>query len=132
MPARHFGPRHPSLTKTPASFQLRTGFSHTVTREALYKRQSDATLQSVHAVEPVQNGNDSVPHTGYAAPMVFEYKTNIVQLGEHFYFGHTDGIYKISDNGKKWELVIPAAKGKMFLLAAAGNVLYAIQTEHPC
>lgn len=92
----------------------------------------DATLQSIHGVNPVENGNDSARHTGAAVPVVFEYKTSIVQVGDNFYCGHTDGIYKISNNGKKWELVLPAAKGKMFLLAVSGSVLYAIQTDSHC
>lgn len=93
---------------------------------------TDAPLPSITASNPVQNPNDSAWHPKQAAPQVIEYKTTIIQVGDDFFCGHTDGIYKTSDKGKTWQLVLPAAKGKMFKLAVSGNVIYAIQMESHC
>jgi photosystem II stability/assembly factor-like uncharacterized protein len=60
------------------------------------------------------------------------YITTIIQVGENFFCGHTDGIYRSSDKGKTWKLVLPSVKGKMFKLSVSGNVIYAIQTESHC
>lgn len=86
---------------------------------------------------PVQAGNpaqgaDSSWHPNQAPLPVLEYKTSIIQVGEDFFCGHSDGIYKTSDKGKTWELVLPAANGKMFRLTVSGNVIYALQTEEHC
>ncbi len=78
------------------------------------------------------HGSDSIWHPTAAIPAVEEYKTSIIQVGEDFFCGHTNGIYKTSDKGKTWKLVLPAAKGKMFTLSVSGNVIYAIQTENHC
>ncbi|MET3884588.1 photosystem II stability/assembly factor-like uncharacterized protein [Chitinophagaceae bacterium OAS944] len=91
----------------------------------------DSPLQPINAGNSAQ-GNDSVWHPKEAAPTVFEYKTSIIQVGENFFCGHTDGVYMTSDKGKTWKLVLPAVKGKMFKLSVSGNVIYAIQMENHC
>ncbi|MBK5271658.1 MAG: exo-alpha-sialidase [Bacteroidia bacterium] len=92
----------------------------------------DSPLLPINAGHTVQNSNDSAWHPQQATPLVIEYKTSIIQVGDNFFCGHTDGIYKTSDKGKTWQLVLPAAKGKMFKLAVSGNVIYAIQMESHC
>ncbi|HPH86540.1 MAG TPA: hypothetical protein PLC48_13815 [Ferruginibacter sp.] len=93
---------------------------------------NDSPWRLIKTDNPVQNSTDSGWHPKEAAPPVQEYKTSLVQVGENFYCGHTDGVYKTSDKGKTWQLVLPAAKGKMFKLAVSGNVIYAIQMESHC
>ena len=92
----------------------------------------DAPLPPVTTSSPVQNSNDSAWHPKETAPQVIEYKTTLIQLGDNFFCGHTDGIYKTADKGKTWQLVLPATKGKMFKLAVSGKVIYAIQMESHC
>ena len=92
----------------------------------------DSPFQPFSAGNPVQNSTDSAWHPKEAVPEVLEYKTSIIQVGENFFCGHTDGIYRSSDKGKTWKLVLPAGKGKMFKLSVSGNVIFGIQIENHC
>lgn len=92
----------------------------------------DSSLPTFYAGNQPQVNTDSSWHPKEADPQAPEYKTSIIQVGEDFFCGHTDGIYKTSDRGKTWKLVLPAAKGKMFMLFVSGNVMYGIQTENHC
>ncbi|SFW68892.1 sialidase family protein [Chitinophaga sancti] len=91
----------------------------------------DSPMQPMLAGNPAQ-GSDSVWHPKETARPDEEYKTSIIQVGENFFCGHSDGVYMTSDNGKTWKLVLPAVKGKMFKLSVSGNVVYAIQMENHC
>jgi photosystem II stability/assembly factor-like uncharacterized protein len=92
----------------------------------------DSTWRPINLGNPAQGSADSSWHPKEAAPPAPEYKTSIIQVGENFFCGHTDGIYKSSDKGKTWKLVLPTEKGKMFILSVSGNVIYCIQTESHC
>lgn len=92
---------------------------------------TDSPLGPIPAGNPAQ-GTDSVWHPTEAATPEETYITSITQVGENFFCGHSDGIYKISDNGKTWKLVLPSVKGKMFRLCVSGNVIYAVQMENHC
>ena len=93
----------------------------------------DPILPPVNADLPAQGFSDSTWHpkdnTVLPAPT---YITTIIQVGENFFCGHTDGIYRSSDKGKTWKLVLPSLKGKMFKLSVSDNVIYAIQMENHC
>lgn len=91
----------------------------------------DSPWRPINAGNPAQ-GADSVWHPKEAALPAQEYKTSIIQVGENFFCGHSDGIYRTSDKGKTWKLVLPSVKGKMFKLSVSGNVIYAIQMENHC
>ncbi len=91
----------------------------------------DSPRRPINAGNPAQ-GADSVWHPKEAALPAQEYKTSIIQVGENFFCGHSDGIYRTSDKGKTWKLVLPSVKGKMFKLSVSGNVIYAIQMENHC
>ena len=91
----------------------------------------DSPWRTINAGNPEQ-GADSVWHPKEAALPAQEYKTSIIQVGENFFCGHSDGIYETSDKGKTWKLVLPSIKGKMFKLSVSGNVIYAIQMENHC
>jgi len=92
----------------------------------------NSPLRPIDAGNPAQGGNDSTWHAKEDAPPVPEYKTSIIQVGEKFYCGHTDGVYMTSDKGKTWKLVLPSEKGKMFNLFVSGKVIYALQTVNHC
>ncbi|MFZ4056485.1 MAG: WD40/YVTN/BNR-like repeat-containing protein [Ferruginibacter sp.] len=79
-----------------------------------------------------QGNVDSNWHAKEAPHPQLEYKTTIIQVGENFFCGHTNGIYRSSDKGKTWKLVRCAEEGKMFKLFVSGNVIYAIQTAAHC
>jgi hypothetical protein len=93
----------------------------------------DPILPPVNADLPAQSFSDSTWHPKDTTILtVPTYITTIIQVGENFFCGHTDGIYRSSDKGKTWKLVHPSVKGKMFILSVSGNVIYALQTESHC
>ena len=52
--------------------------------------------------------------------------SSIKQVGEYLLCGHPDGIYRSSDMGKTWKLLLPSVDNKVFNLSVSGNVIYAI------
>ena len=58
--------------------------------------------------------------------------SSIIQVGENFFCGHPDGIFRSSDKGKTWKLLLPSIKGKVFNLSVSGNVIYAIPRNGGC
>jgi photosystem II stability/assembly factor-like uncharacterized protein len=57
---------------------------------------------------------------------------SIIEVGENFFCGHPKGIYKSSDKGKTWKLLLPSIEGKVFNLFVSGNVIYAIPRNGGC
>ena len=51
---------------------------------------------------------------------------SIIEVGEYFFCGHPAGIFKSSDKGKTWKLLLPSVENKVFNLSVSGNVIYAI------
>ncbi|MEP7233234.1 MAG: hypothetical protein ABI691_23450 [Ginsengibacter sp.] len=91
----------------------------------------DSPWLPITAGNPAQSA-DSVWHPKEAAPPLPEYKTSIIQVGQNFFCGHSDGVYRSSDMGKTWKLLLRSKEGKMFKLFVSGNVIYAIQMENHC
>jgi photosystem II stability/assembly factor-like uncharacterized protein len=58
--------------------------------------------------------------------------TSIVQVGNYFFCGHPTGIFRSSDKGKTWKLILPSIKSKVFNLSVSGNVIYAIPRNVGC
>jgi photosystem II stability/assembly factor-like uncharacterized protein len=58
--------------------------------------------------------------------------SSIIQVGEYFFCGHPAGIYRSSDKGKTWKLLLPAVENKVFNLSVSGNVIYAIPSKGGC
>ncbi|MGL6268903.1 MAG: WD40/YVTN/BNR-like repeat-containing protein [Chitinophagaceae bacterium] len=58
--------------------------------------------------------------------------STIIQVGENFFCGHPNGIYRSSDKVKCWELLLPSVDGKVFNLSVSGNVIYAIPRNAGC
>jgi photosystem II stability/assembly factor-like uncharacterized protein len=93
----------------------------------------DPILPPVNANLPAQGFSDSTRHPRDTTILpVPSYITTIIQVGENFFCGHTDGIYRSSDKGKTWQRILCSVTGKMFILTVSGNVIYAIQTENHC
>ena len=57
---------------------------------------------------------------------------SIVQVGDDFFCGHPNGIFKSSDKGKTWQLMLPSMGNKVFNLSVSGNVIYAIPRSGGC
>ena len=58
--------------------------------------------------------------------------TSIIQVGENLFCTHRDGIFKSSDKGKTWKLLLPSVEDKVFNLFVSGNVIYAIPSKGGC
>ncbi|MBI5915315.1 MAG: exo-alpha-sialidase [Bacteroidetes bacterium] len=58
--------------------------------------------------------------------------SGIKQLGGYFFCGHPDGIFRSSDRGKTWELLLPSIGKKVFNLSVSGNVIYAVPRDGGC
>jgi photosystem II stability/assembly factor-like uncharacterized protein len=57
---------------------------------------------------------------------------SIIQVGEYFFCGHPSGIFRSSDKGKTWQLLLPSIENKVFNLSVSGNVIYAIPRNEGC
>ena len=57
---------------------------------------------------------------------------SITQVGEYYFCGHPAGIFRSSDKGKTWKLLLPSIEGKVFNLFVSGNVIYAIPVGGGC
>jgi len=60
------------------------------------------------------------------------FQTSITQVGENFFCTHRDGIFRSSDKGKTWKLLLPSIDDKGFGLFVSGNVIYAIRSKGGC
>lgn len=75
---------------------------------------------------------DSIFRTWNDRPRVQVFGTSITQVGENFFCTHPDGIFKSSDKGKTWKLLLPSVEDKVFNLFVSGNVFYAIPSKGGC
>ena len=57
---------------------------------------------------------------------------SIIEVGEYFFCGHPTGIFRSSDKGKTWKLLLPSIDDKVFNLFVSGNVIYAIPSKGGC
>jgi len=57
---------------------------------------------------------------------------SIIQVGEYFYCGHPNGIFRSSDKGKTWKLLLPSIDNKIFNLSVSGGVIYAMPRAVGC
>ena len=57
---------------------------------------------------------------------------SIIQVGENLFCGHPTGIFRSSDKGKTWELLLPSLEDKVFNLYVSDNVIYAIPRDGGC
>jgi photosystem II stability/assembly factor-like uncharacterized protein len=58
--------------------------------------------------------------------------SSITQVGNKFFCCHARGIFRSSDKGKTWKLLLPAAEGKILNIYGSGNVIYAISRKKGC
>jgi photosystem II stability/assembly factor-like uncharacterized protein len=54
---------------------------------------------------------------------------SIKQVGKYLICGRPDGIFRSSDMGKTWKLLLPSIKNMGFNLSVSGNVIYAIPNK---
>jgi len=57
------------------------------------------------------------------------YISSIKQVGEYLICSRPDGIFRSSDMGKTWKLLLSSVESKGFQLSVSGNVIYAIPNK---
>ncbi|CAG5019014.1 hypothetical protein DYBT9275_06130 [Dyadobacter sp. CECT 9275] len=60
------------------------------------------------------------------------YIASIKEVGGYMFCGHPAGIYRSSDKGKTWQLLLPSIEDKVFNLFVSGNAIYAIPRGGGC
>lgn len=58
--------------------------------------------------------------------------SSIKQVGNYFYCGHPDGIYRCVAGGNFWELLLPTIGEKVFNLTVSEGMLYAVLQDGGC
>lgn len=55
--------------------------------------------------------------------------SSIKQVGKYLICSRSDGIFRSSDMGKTWKLLLPSMENRGFNLSVSGNVIYAIPNK---
>ena len=55
--------------------------------------------------------------------------SSIKQVGKYLICGRSDGIFRSSDMGKTWKLLLPSTENRGFNLSVSGNVIYAMPNK---
>jgi photosystem II stability/assembly factor-like uncharacterized protein len=71
--------------------------------------------------QPIDAGLNGDPRTA-----------SIIEVDGSLFCGHPDGIYKSSNKGKTWKLLLPSIRDQVFNLFVSGNVIYAIPMSGGC
>lgn len=107
-----------------------TASSESGTRSLRTSYDAGKTWQPIDAGDKVFI--DSIWRTWDDRPRVQAFQTSITRVGENFFCAHPHGIFKSSDKGKTWKLILPAIDGKVFNLFGSGNLIYAIPSKGGC
>jgi photosystem II stability/assembly factor-like uncharacterized protein len=115
---------------------IKGGFAAMTSTSASNPRGIRTSYDGGKTWQPNDAGNkvviDSIWRTWNDRPRVQAFQTSIIQVGENFVCTHHDGIFRSSDKGKTWKLLLPSIDGKVFNLFVSGNVIYAIPSKGGC
>lgn len=118
--------------------QVKGGFAAITSRSASNTRGISTSYDGGKTWQPDDAGRqdsaviDSIRRTWNDRPRVQAFQTSITQVGENFICIHRDGIFRSSDKGKTWKLLLPSIEGKVFGLLISGKVIYAIRSKGGC
>lgn len=107
-------------------FAAITAGSESGTRSLKTSYDGGITWQPIDAGIQGKVVSDSIWRTWNDRPRVQAFMTSIIQVGENFVCTHPDGIFRSSDKGKTWKLILPSVEDKVFNLFVSGNVIYVI------
>jgi photosystem II stability/assembly factor-like uncharacterized protein len=113
-------------------FAAITSSSESNTRRLSTSYDGGKTWQSIHSGLQDKVVIDSIWRTWNDRHFAQRFMTSIIQVGENFLCAHRDGIFRSSDKGKTWKLLLPSVKDKVFNLFVSGNVIYAIPSKGGC
>ncbi|MFD2888774.1 sialidase family protein [Chitinophaga cymbidii] len=118
--------------------QIKGGFAAITSSSASNTRRLRTSYDGGKTWQPIDAGPldkafiGSIWRTWNDRPRVQAFLTPIIQAGENFFSAHPDGIFRSSDKGKTWELLLPSVENKVFNLFVSGNVIYAIPSKGGC
>ncbi|WP_431218050.1 WD40/YVTN/BNR-like repeat-containing protein [Puia sp. P3] len=113
--------------------QIKGGFAAITSSSASNTRRLRTSYDGGKTWQPIDAGlEDDVWRTWNDRPAVQAYMTIIMHVGENFYCSHPDGIFRSSDKGRTWKLLLPSVQKKAFRLFVSGNVIYAIRSKGGC
>jgi photosystem II stability/assembly factor-like uncharacterized protein len=113
-------------------FAAITASSELDTRRLMTSYDAGKTWQLFNASRQDKVLSDSIWRTWNDRPHVQAFTTSIIQVGENFFCTHPEGIFRSSDKGKTWKLLLPSVKDKVFNLFVSGNVIYAVLSKRGC
>ena len=116
--------------------QIKGGFAAITSGSESNTRTLRTSYDGGKTWQPNNAGNkvviDSIWRTWNDRPNVQRFITSVTQVGEDFFCTHPNGIFKSSDKGKTWKLLLPSIENKVFNLFVSGNVIYAIPSKGGC
>ncbi len=116
--------------------QIKGGFAAITASSESGTRSLRTSYDGGKTWQPIDAGDkvfiDSIWRTWNDRPRVQAFQTSIIQVGENFVCVHNEGIFRSSDKGKTWKLLLPSLGGKVFNLFVSGNVIYAIPSKGGC
>jgi photosystem II stability/assembly factor-like uncharacterized protein len=113
-------------------FAAITSSSESNTRRLSTSYDGGKTWQIIDSGRQDKVDIDSIWRTWNDRPFLQRSMTSIIQVGENLFCTHPDGIFRSSDKGKTWKLLLPSVKDKGFNLFVSGNVIYAIPSKGGC
>jgi photosystem II stability/assembly factor-like uncharacterized protein len=118
--------------------QIKGGFAAITASSVSAKRGLSTSYDGGKTWQPIaadlQNKvfTDSIWRTWNDRPNLKAFMASITQVGENFFCAYPAGIFRSSDNGETWKLLLPSVEDKVFNLFVSGNVIYAVPTKGGC
>lgn len=118
--------------------QINGGFAASTSSSESNSRRLSTSYDGGKTWQPINSGLqdkvviDSIGRTWNDRLRLHFSITSIIQVGENLLCTHPDGIFRSSDKGKTWKLLLPSVQDKGFNLFVSGNVIYAIPSKGGC
>jgi len=118
--------------------QVRGGFAAITASTVSDTRTLRTSYDGGKTWQPIDAGDqdkvfaDSIWRTWDDRLLLKFFPTSITQVAGNLLCTHPDGIFRSSDKGKTWKLLLPSVKDKGFILFGSGNVIYAIPSKGGC